>query len=252
MKTNYQRMFVVAAIALLATSTPLFASETDARIDSSAKESYVFRTYLKSDAVKAESKDGVVTLSGTVNDASHKGLAQETVANLPGVKSVDNRLELKAEYPAEQTNEWLAMKIKAALLFHRSVSAVDTQVYVEEGIVTLRGEASSEAQKELTTEYANVEGVKEVKNEMTIAKTPKVAERTVQEKIDDASITAQVKMALLTHRSTSVLKTSVATKDGIVLVAGKAKNTAEKDLITKLVSDIHGVDTVVNDMTVEA
>ena len=101
-------------------------------------------------------------------------------------------------------------------------------------------------------EYANVEGVKEVKNEMTIAKTPKVAERTVQEKIDDASITAQVKMALLTHRSTSVLKTSVATKDGIVLVAGKAKNTAEKDLITKLVSDIHGVDTVVNDMTVEA
>ena len=251
MKTNTQRMFVVAAISLLAASTPLFASETDARIDASAKDSYVFRTYLKTDAVKVEAKEGVVTLSGTVNDASHKDLAQETVANLPGVKSVDNRLELKAEYPAEQTNEWLAMKIKAALLFHRSVSAVTTEVYVEEGIVTLRGEAETEAQKELTTEYADVVGVKSIKNEMTVAKTPKTTDQTLQEKIDDASITAQVKMALLTHRATSVLKTSVATKEGIVLVAGKAKNTAEKDLVTKLVSDINGVNTVVNDMTVE-
>jgi osmotically-inducible protein OsmY len=122
---------------------------------------------------------------------------------------------------------------------------------VEEGIVTLRGEASSEAQKELTAEYANVEGAKEVRNEMTVAKAPKNGEQTMQEKIDDASITAQVKMALLFHRSTSALKTSVATKEGIVTVSGKAANAAEKDLVTKLVSDIHGVNSVVNNMTRE-
>jgi hyperosmotically inducible periplasmic protein len=251
MKTNYQQIFMAAAMVLLATGTPLLASETDGRIESSFKESYVFQTYLKGDAIKAESKDGVVTLSGTVNDASHKGLAQETAANLPGVTKVDNRLELKAEYPGEMTNEWLAMKIKAALLFHRNVSMINTQVNVEEGIVTLRGEVASEAEKELTAEYANVEGVKEVKNEMTVAKTPKNTDRTMGEKIDDASITAQVKMALLFHRSTSVLKTSVTTKDGIVTVSGKAANAAEKDLVTKLVSDIHGVNSVVNNMTQE-
>ncbi len=251
MKTNMLRMFMTAAVALLATSTPLFASEMDARIESAFKGSYVVQTYLKGDTVKAESKDGVVTLSGTVNEQSHKDLAQETARDLIGVKSVDNRLELKAEYPAEKSNEWLAMKIKAALLFHRSVSVENTKVYVEEGIVTLRGEAASEAQKELTTEYADVDGAKEVRNEMTVAKTPRVAEQTMQEKIDDASITAQVKMALLFHRATSALKTSVATKDGIVTLSGKAQNTAEKDLVSKLVSDIHGVNSVVNNMTVE-
>ena len=73
----------------------------------------------------------------------------------------------------------------------------------------------------------------------------------MQEMIDDASITAQVKMALLFHRSTSALKTSVATKEGIVTVSGKAANAAEKDLVTKLVSDIHGVNSVVNNMTQE-
>jgi osmotically-inducible protein OsmY len=178
-------------------------------------------------------------------------LAQETAANLPGVTNVDNRLELKAEYPAEKSNEWLALKVRAAILFHRNVSAEKTHVYVEEGIVTIRGEASSEAQKELTTEYANVEGAKEVRNEMTVAKTPKNEGRTMQEKIDDASITAQVKMALLFHHATSALKTSVSTKDGIVTVSGKAANAAEKDLVTKLVNDIHGVNSVVNNMTVE-
>ncbi len=242
---------MAAVITFLASSTPLLASETDGRIESSFKESYVSQTYLKGDAVKAESKDGIVTLSGTVSDASHKGLAQETAQDLPGVKSVDNRLELKAEHPAEKSNEWLAMKVRAAILFHRNVSAEKTHVYVEEGIVTIRGEASSEAQKELTTEYANVEGAKEVRNEMKVVETPKNEGQTMKEKIDDASITAQGKMALLFHRSTSALKTSVTTKDGIVTVSGKAKNAAEKDLVTKLVDDIHGVNSVVNNMTLE-
>lgn len=249
MKLNYRRILVISAVAFLAASTPLRASETDDRIESAAKESYVFKTYLNSDTVKATAKDGIVTLSGTVNQQSHKALAQETVASLPGVTKVDNRLELKADYPADKSNERIAMDVKAALLFHRNVSATETQVYVEEGIVTLRGEASTQAEKELTTAYADVDGVREVKNEMTIAKNPKPEGQSMQEKIDDASITAQVKMALLTHRSTSALKTSVATKEGIVTLSGEAANGAEKDLVTKLVSDIHGVNSIVNNMT---
>jgi osmotically-inducible protein OsmY len=249
MKTSYQRMLTAAAMVLLASSTPLLASETDERIESSFKGSYAFKTFLQDDAVKVASKEGVVTLSGTVNEESERGLAQETAANLPGVKSVDNRLELKAGYPLEKSNEWLAIDIKTALLFHRNVSMPDTQVYVEEGIVTLRGEAANEAQKELTAEYADIDGVREVKNEMTVAETPKTTDQTAQEKIDDASITAQVKMALLTHRATRALKIKVETKDGVVTLNGKTTNAAEKDLATKLVSDIHGVNSVVNNMT---
>ena len=61
--------------------------------------------------------------------------------------------------------------MKATLLFHRSVSAGTTEVDVKDGIVTLRGEAASQAQKDLTTEYAkDVEGVKDVNNEMTVDK----------------------------------------------------------------------------------
>ena len=251
MKSTYALALLAATGALLVTSTSLRASETDNRIESSAKKSYVFKTYLKGDSIKTESKNGAVTLTGTVAEASHKSLAENTVESLPGVKSVDNQLKIKGESPAEHSDTWISMKVKTALLFHRHVSATGTDVYVKDGVVSLRGEASSQAQKELATEYAkDIDNVKEVKNEMTIAKTPAQPTETIGEKIDDASITAQVKSSLLAHRSTSALKTKVETTDGAVTLSGIAKNDAEKILVTKLVTDINGVTSVINNMTI--
>lgn len=251
MKRIYPLALLAATGALVINSSPLRASETDDRIESSAKKSYVFRTYLKDDAITLRSKDGIVTLKGTVAGGSHKSLAQDTVESLPGVKDVDNQLKVKGENHAEHSDGWLGTKVKTALLFHRNVSAIGTDVDVKDGVVSLHGEASSEAQRELTTEYAkDVEGVKEVKNEMTIAKTPAKPDETIGEKIDDASITAQVKSSLMSHRSTSGLKTKVETTDGVVTVSGMAKNAAEKSLVTKLVTDIKGVNSVVNNMTI--
>jgi osmotically-inducible protein OsmY len=85
---------------------------------------------------------------------------------------------------------------------------------------------------------------------MTIAKTPAIPSQTIGDKIDDASITAQVKSSLLSHHSTSALKTSVETTDGVVTLTGIAKNDAEKSLVTKLVTDINGVTSVINNMTI--
>jgi len=244
---------LVATGTLAIASSPLRASETDDRIESSAKKSYVFKTYLKNDSVKTESKDGVVTLTGTVAEAFHKVLAQDTVEGLPGVKSVDNQIGVKGDSPLENSDTWLVMKVKNTLLFHRNVSPGSTHVTADNGTVHLHGEASSMAQKELTAEYAaDVEGVKAVKNEMTVAKAPTAPERTIMEKIDDASITAQIKSSLLAHRSTSALKTKIQTIDGVVTVSGTAENAAEKSLVTKLIGDIHGVTSVTNNMTIKA
>jgi osmotically-inducible protein OsmY len=252
MKSTYSLALLVTTGALFVTSASLRASETDDRIESSARKSHVFKTYLKDDAITLQSKDGIVTLRGTVAEVSHKSLAQDTVESLPDVKNVDNQLKVKGESHAEHSDGWIGAKVKTALLFHRNVRATKTDVNVKDGVVTLSGEASSLAQKELTTEYArDVEGVKDVRNEMTIARTPAKPVESIGEKIDDASITAQVKSALMSHRSTSALKTRVATLGGVVTVSGMAKNAAEKSLVTKLVTDIDGVISVVNNMTLE-
>jgi osmotically-inducible protein OsmY len=247
----YPLALVVAVVALMGSSTPLRASETDDRIESSFKKTYVYKTYLKDEHIKISSKDGAVTLSGDVYNETHKPMAQATAEALPGVTSVDNRIEIKGDRPTAYSDTWISMKVKTALVFHRNVNAHKTEVYVKDGIVTLKGEASSPSQRDLTTEFAkDVEGVKSVKNEMTVATNPEKPDQTMGESIDDASITAQVKMTLLSHRSTGVLRTKVETNDGVVTLGGKARNSAEKDLVTKLVSDVHGVKSVVNNMTI--
>lgn len=176
-------MNVAMEAVLLATSNPLSAFNTDDTIESLLKQSYVYKTYLKGEHIAITSKDGAVALSGDVLDETHKPMAQDTVEALPEVKSVDNNIVIKND----KSNTWLKMKIQTALLFHSNVSASKTEVSVKNGVVTLKGKAKSQAQKELTTEYAkDVEGVKEVKNEMIIAKPS----QSTGDKIDDASITA--------------------------------------------------------------
>ena len=81
--------------------------------------------------------------------------------------------------------------------------------------------------KDLATEYAkDVDGVKDVKNEMAVS-APAKKTQTAGDQIDDASITGLAKMTLLYHRSTSALNTSVTTKNGVVTLTGKAKNAKE-------------------------
>lgn len=266
-KQNVFPEIIITSTIVLGAAWALFASQMGDRIESSAKKSYVFMTYLKGDDIKIQTaNDSVVTLTGTVAEGYHRSLAGETVSELPGVVRVNNKLEIKGEQPTENSDIWIGMKIKAMLMFHRNVSGLGTDIDVKNGVVTLHGKVQSEAQKELTAEYAgDVEGVKSVKNDLIIENAGKATvekeraekstvkkenENKVSDYIDDASITAQVKVALLFHRSTSVIKTKVITKDGVVTVSGIAKNGAEKDLVSKLINDIKGVKALKNEMTI--
>ena len=251
MRLTYS-MLVVLIIAWMSSAT-VFASVTDDRIESSARNSYVFKTYLQGDDIDVESKDGVVVLTGKVADESRKALAEDTVASLPDVKSVDNRLQVAGAQPAAHSDAWLLTKVKTTLLFHKNVSA-KTDVSVKDGVVSLRGDADNQAQKDLTTEYVkDIEGVRDVDNQMTVRSgSAQTRTETMRDKIDDASITAQVKMTLLGHRSTSAFRTKVETRNGVVSLTGKAKSPAEIDLVTKLVSDVKGVRDVKNMMVVDS
>ena len=236
-----------ALLLLIASPLALFASHaTDRKIEDAAKASYNYRTVLE-DHVKVKAQDGVVTLTGTVQDKDDRDLAADTVENLPGVVSVNNEIKVEPAYP-EKSDAWMAVKIRSRLLVKGNVSATNTKVEVKDGNVMLTGTADNIAQKELTAIYAqDIDGVKSVKNDIVVTDKP-----TLGEKIDDASITSQVKYALLTHKATSAVKTKVVTSDGVVLVTGEAASDAEKSLVTKLAKDVRGVNSVTNKMTVKS
>jgi osmotically-inducible protein OsmY len=246
MKTKYLSTLLVliaGPIALLASSA------TDRKIEDAAKASYNYRTVLE-DHVKVKANDGIVTLTGTVQDKDQKDLAVDTVQNLPGVTTVKNEIKIESSYP-EHSDAWMAFKIRSRLLVKGDVSATNTKVAVTDGNVVLTGTADNAAQKELTGVYAKeIDWVKTVKNDIVVKDTPATGQ-TVGEKIDDASITSQVKYALLSHKATSAVKTKVTTADGAVSISGEALNDAEKSLVTKLAQSVRGVISVKNDMTVK-
>jgi hyperosmotically inducible periplasmic protein len=236
--------FIAAPVALFA------SSDNDRKIEAAAKASYNYRTVLE-DHVKVSVTDGNVTLTGTVQDKGDKDLAADTVENLPGVLNVDNQIKVEPIY-AEHSDAWMAFKIRGTLLVKANVSAIDTKVVVKDGIVTLSGTTRNAAQKDLTEAYAkDIDGVKSVTNDLVITPPP-ADQQTISEKIDDASITSQVKYALLTHGSTSALKTHITTTEGVVAITGEADSDAEKSLVTKLAMDVRGTKSVTNDMTVKS
>lgn len=240
-------------VALLAGPIALFASSSsDRKIEEAAKASYNYRTVLE-DRVKVKASDGVVTLSGTVNDSDDKELAADTVENLPGVTRVDNQIKVQSTYP-EHSDKWMAVKIRSRLLVKGHVSAATTKVAVNDGNVVLTGTAKDSAQSELTAAYAkDIDGVKSVKNEIVVKSdySNDTTGETMGDKVDDASITTQVKYALLSHKSTSAMKTKIVTTDGVIVVTGVAGSDSEKALVTKLAGDVRGVKSVNNNMTVK-
>lgn len=246
MKRNSYLLFILIA----ALPAALFASsDTDRKIEDAAKASYNYRTVLENHvSVKADA--GVVTLSGVVLDKDDKALAQDTVENLPGVTRVENLITVEPGFP-EHSDAWIAFKIRSRLLMKSNVSAVDTKVAVNGGIVTLTGTTRNLAQKELTEAYVkDIDNVKSVKNEL-IVNASADSDPVTGMAIDDASITGQAKYALSSHRSTSVLKAKIMTNDGNVIISGEAASPAEISFVTKLIGDVRGVKSVTNKMEVK-
>jgi osmotically-inducible protein OsmY len=252
--TTYTKHGRLALLLIATLPVALFASDStqanDQKIVDTAKASYNFHTVL-ADRVDVKSQDGLVTLTGTVQDSDQKALAKDTVENLPGVVGVRDEIMIKGDY-AQNSDAWIAWKIRGKLLVEANVSATATKIDVKDGAVTLSGTAENAAQKDLTEAYAkDIDHVKSVDNQIVVSPQG-ASDATVADTIDDASITSQVKYALLSHGSTSALKTKVVTTNAVVSISGEADSDAEISLVTKLAQDIRGVKSVTNDMTVKS
>jgi hyperosmotically inducible periplasmic protein len=252
---------IAACCLLLATPVVLLAdSATDRQIEDTANATYNFRTALDH-KVKVKADDGVVVLTGKVASEEQRRIAEDTVENIPGVARVDNRVKIAGE-SREGSDAWIATKIRSRLLVKANVSLTNTKVDVRDGVVILSGKADTAAQKELTEAYVKeIDGVKSVQNDLMIVEPRSddhvivgrdmpTGRETVGDKMDDSSITAQVKYELFSHKSTSALKTKVTTMNGRVVISGDAGSDAEKDLVTTLAKSVRGVESVDNNMTV--
>jgi len=147
--------------------------------------------YFLDDEVKGRDIDvttnnGVVTLTGRVDNEAEKRQALALARNTAGVKQVVDRLEVgageaeTARGAAEKErldpvsdlsrpDEWITMKIQSKYFLDTDVKGHEINVDTVKGVVTLKGSVASAAQKSQAEQIAkDTEGVIRVVNQLTV------------------------------------------------------------------------------------
>ncbi len=135
--------------------------------------------------VSVEVKDGVVTLAGTMPSEDAIKTVVGVVAKIPGVKSVDNKIQVKVEDPladaadsaaeaVEAAGQYLddaaiTAEVKSQLLLEKDIAAFDIAVSTTDRVVTLTGTVNTKAQADLAVDIAaKAKDVTSVNNQLKV------------------------------------------------------------------------------------
>ena len=184
---------VVGAIALALLA--LGCAETDTGITTAVNARLAADDQVSTYDIDVETADGVVTLTGEVDDPRARDRAIELARNTDGVRDVVDRLTVSngatptsgtgAGLPVDEdkrepddreqsagdltANAVLTSKVKTRLLADTTISGLTIDVDTRDGIVTLTGTVSSEIQKTRALRIAReTEGVKSVVDELKV------------------------------------------------------------------------------------
>ncbi len=142
----------------------------------------------------------------------------------------------------------LVSKVKTALMSDKTADANEINVEVYKGVVQLNGFVDGEKEKaQAETVAKGVDGVKGVENNLAI----KQASQTTGGAIDDSTITAKVKSALIDDDTTKAHDIKVETRGGVVQLSGFVATQAQKDAATKVAKSVSGVKAVKNGLGIK-
>lgn len=138
--------------------------------------------------------------------------------------------------------------VKSALMSDDLVKSFDLQVETRKGTVQLSGFVDSQAQIDQALALTRaVAGVTDVENGVTL----KGGDSTMGTKVDDASVTARVKTALLADPGIKSFDISVVTFKGEVQLTGFVNNKEQIKQAGKLASAAEGATSLKNELMVK-
>ncbi len=191
--------------------------------------------------IDVQTTDGIVTLSGSVDNILAKERAAAIAAVVKGVRSIVNHIQV--DPPVARKDNEIRKDVNQALLSDPATDSYEINVEVQNGTVTLSGEVDSWQEKQLSANVAKgVRGVKKINNELSVNWTD---ERT------DAEIKAEIEKTLRWDAYIDHELINVTVDNGAVILTGTVGSLAEKN---RAFWDafVHGVISVDDsDLTVE-
>ena len=186
---------------------------TDVELKRSVESELEWEPSIKSAAaIAVRVKDGVVTLTGSVESYSEKLAAERAALRVSGVKAVANDLEVRLPKSSERTDEDIAKAAANALDWTSGIPRDKIKVTVDKGWITLKGAVPFHYQRTAAEDaIRNLWGVKGVINliEVQPGVNTTVVKHAIEEALKrDAEVDAQ-RIQVETSGSKVILKGTV-------------------------------------------
>jgi osmotically-inducible protein OsmY len=149
----------------LAVST---AQRDDADIESDVRQQLATDAFLAPGRLGVSSHNGIVTLTGNVNNVFEKLYATDVAARVKGMRNLVNNMTVSAEW---DTDAAIARRIQDFLSTNAELQWVARQIHVavNQGVVTLTGTVTFWSERQAAGEAAfETEGVRRVDNQLVV------------------------------------------------------------------------------------
>ena len=192
---------------------------------------------------------GAVTLKGQVPSEQVRQMAGRVAASVPDVKQVTNELSVNAALPGPAAeggrtvgesfdDKSLETKVSLAFSLNRNLKGTDLKAKSYQRHLTLSGQVDSESQRQQALEVARqTPSVLDVTDQITVRAGGAPAPAAAAPAGDRVR---RVEQALAANSSLAAYQIRVREEAGRILLAGRVKTAAEKDLAGVLAREAAG------------
>lgn len=214
--------------------------KTNAELQKDVQDAIKWEPLLNSAEIGVIVKNGIVTLTGTVDSYAKKLQAEHATKNVSGVKILVEDIEVKLPDPRSKTDVEIAGEIIAAFNANSFIPQEKITVKVENGWVDLDGEVSWEYIRDITENAIRyLPGVKGIYNNIII--NPEIQNTVEKKDVEQA----------LKRSSIDSSEINVSVSGTTVTLTGNVHTWHQKEEAGRIVWKTPGIQDVKNKLTVD-
>ncbi len=217
-------------------------TRTDDQIQRDVLEEFSWDARIQPNEIGVTVKDGVVALTGWVDNYGKKWTAERTAHRVNGVRAVANDIEVRLPSSAERTDADIAGAATRALEWDAFVPIERLDVTVARGWVTIKGEVEWEYQRRSAERAVRrLSGVRGVTNLAAVRPRVQPTTEELRQRIEDA---------LIRNAETDAEQVNVDVESDKVILRGSVRSWVQKQEAERVAWSAPGVTSVDNRIAV--
>lgn len=269
---------VIGLVAIVLAAPAAFAGESlGENVNDMVLKARIETTFAMNEALSAvdidtDVEDGVVTLTGKVDEHADSQLAEDIANSFEDTRGVVNELKLSPSPMVEDDSgnedakpQWrnniddalTAANVRRRIGYHTGLRNLVLDIDVDGNTVSVAGKVDTEEQRKAVIDTVrDTKGVETVTANLAVAKEETVGKEVAdvwdetRSNVDDEWVETRVKTSLLLSQSVDLIDLNVEVDKHVCVLSGLASSENEKAAAERIASDVYGVKEVVNEIEI--